>query len=229
MIKYLTLLIFLLSCFGSHDKITELEIQKISIITDSLIPKKPDVFYFPMKPNPSHIDSSFKVVALDSFLNNWYSAQLFALKEPILKDYPQNIETYRFTWLRTLHHPISIRMDKSQKGVFLTVKMCNGAGGYEPGKLILARTIPLTSGNWDTFVSKLNSIQFWNLPTDSDNQEGTDGSEWILEGKVSNKYHFVHFWSPGFSAKGIKFKECCSYLISLANFTESQLPSDEIY
>src|SRR5690348_9677165 len=45
----------------------------------------------------------------DSFRNHWYSQQLEAMSEPVLKP-GGNLKTYRFTWLRSFHHPVVVRV-----------------------------------------------------------------------------------------------------------------------
>jgi hypothetical protein len=59
--------------------------------------------YFPPGAlDPSKADS-------DNFINGWYSNHLRAMSEPILKP-AQGTRTYRFTWLRTFHHPVAVRI-----------------------------------------------------------------------------------------------------------------------
>ena len=49
----------------------------------------------------------------DKFVNRWYGSHLTALGEPSL--YTQRDDAskriYRFTWLRTFHRPISVRLE----------------------------------------------------------------------------------------------------------------------
>ena len=91
-------------------------------------------------------------------------------------------DIYRFTWLRTFHNPIAIRIEKHGDQYFLYWKLSNGAGGYKPGKLTIDKQKKLDKETWDAFVSKLNHIDFWNLSR-KQNDMGDDGSEWILEGR----------------------------------------------
>src|SRR5271157_5507522 len=77
----------------------------------------------------------------------WYSAQLRALDELSLLEEAKNpsLQSYRFVWLRTFHHPVTVRLDIMADGTGrLTTKTANGAGGYEPGKLIESRSRSLT-------------------------------------------------------------------------------------
>ena len=160
---------------------------------------------------------------LDSFLNKWYSEQLFAMREPIIFSDKSNKEIYRFTWLRTFDNPIAIRIEKQDSTYLLFWKVCNGAGGYEPGQLTENKQKTIDKETWDKFKSKLNDINFWNLPTKENEIMGTDGSQWILEGKKDSKYHTVDRWSP--SEKG-KYYQCCDFLIGL---TDLKIKADDKY
>jgi len=151
---------------------------------------------------------------LDSFSNKWYSEQLFAMREPIIFSDKSNKEIYRFTWLRTFDNPIAIRIEKQDSTYLLFWKVCNGAGGYEPGQLTTDKQKIIDKQTWDKFKNKLSDINFWNLPTKEKDIMGTDGSQWILEGKKGNKYHAVDRWSP---SEKSKYFQCCDFLIGLTD------------
>jgi hypothetical protein len=133
------------------------------------------------------------------FKNHWYSTQLRALQEPSLflsaKD--PSAESYRFLWLRTFHHPIAIRLDARPDGTsVLTTKVASGAGGYQPGDLSENSSQVLSKEQTDAFRSCLNKLHFWQAPNPVNDQRGTDGSQWIIEGVKHGKYHVVDRWSP---------------------------------
>lgn len=151
--------------------------------------------------------------AVDTFLNAWYSKMLFALKEPILKDYKGGKEIYRFTWLRTFNHPVSIRLEKQDDVIKLFSKVTNGAGGYEPGKIVFDTTIDLSQKQVDITNSKLNYVKFWSLPTELTDRNGNDGSEWIIEVYKDGRYHMVVRWTP---EKGTAFRAVGEYLLSIS-------------
>jgi hypothetical protein len=70
----------------------------------------------------------------------WYSDQQRALQEPSLWQLSktQKTQTYRFLWLRSFHHPISVRLDVAENGTgVVTTKITSGQGGYEPRKLVV--------------------------------------------------------------------------------------------
>ncbi|OOQ58022.1 hypothetical protein BC343_10180 [Mucilaginibacter pedocola] len=136
---------------------------------------------------------------------------LQALKEPIIYADKTNKEIYRFTWLRTFHNPIAIRIEKDGSNYKLYWSVCDGKGGYDPGKLVVAKSRNLNKQNWDNFLKKVSIAGFWTMRTDKD-FFATDGSQWILEGKVNTKYNVVEGWSPSASTG---FYKCCDYLITL--------------
>ena len=210
MMTILTALIFSLFTFCCGQDSSSKSVTADRILTDtSLIPKDSSAFYFPLNTS----NDTFKNVRLDSFLVKWYSEQLFALREPIIySDNSQN-EIYRFTWLRTFHNPIAVRIERHGDNYFLYWKLSNGAGGYSPGKLMIDKHRVLEKSTWEEFVSKLNQIDFWNMAT-KQNDMGNDGSEWILEGKSAGKYHVVDRWTP---SKDSKYYECCDFLLSLTD------------
>ena len=210
-ITILSILIFslLASCRGQNNSSTTPNSQdKISSDT-ILIPKDSTTLYFPV----NSLNDTSSNPLYESFFNKWYSSQLFALKEPIIYSNKSQDEIYRFTWLRTFHNPIAIRIEKHNDNYTLFWKLSNGAGGYSPGELEIDKQKTLDKKTWEEFISKLNQSDFWNLVINH-NDTGKDGSQWILEGKSTNKYHVVDKWSPD---KDSKFYECCNFLLGLTD------------
>lgn len=173
------------------------------------IPIDSTTFYFKTKPIWQDTTNN----AVDSFANSWYSKMLFALHEPVLKNYYGDKEIYRFTWLRTFNHPVSVRLEKQGDIVKLFSKVCEGAGGYEPKNIIFDTTINLTQKQIDTTNIKLENANFWTLQTESREDNGMDGSEWIIEVFKNNKYHIVVRWTP---EKGTSFRSIGEYLFSIS-------------
>lgn len=151
--------------------------------------------------------------ALDSFLNEWFSKMLFALQEPIISNYNGSKELYRFTWLRTFHHPISIRLEKQGSMIQLFSKVSDGSGGYDPGNMMFDTAITQTKKQIDTVNSKLKNATFWNLPTLTDNDRGKDGAMWIIEVYKEGQYKVVVQSSPN---KGDSFRAIGEYLFSIS-------------
>ena|ERR1035437_7184460 len=177
------------------------------------------VVYFPKRTLDTRPD-------LDKLLTDWYSAQLKALEEPSLFELAKTptAQSYRFLWLRSFHHPIAVRLDIKADGTgILTTKVTSGAGGYEPGTLIENTTKPLTTHQTQAFLAKIQQTNFWLLPTATNDQKGTDGSQWMIEGVNSGKYHFVKRWSP---ETGPIRELGISLAIELAGMN---IPKDEFY
>ena len=146
------------------------------------------------------------------FVIHWYSKQIFALKEPIIY-IQKNNTVYRFTWLRTFHNPIAIRIEKTNEKYMLFWKLANGAGGYSPRELITDKSKEISKEQWDKFIALIEKANFWTLPTQEKGVNGNDGSQWIIESSENGKYHCVDRWTPSKNS----FQKCGSYLINLTD------------
>lgn len=164
----------------------------------------------------------------NNFKVQWYAGQLKALQEPSLWELSKKTNTtqgYRFLWLRSFHHPISIRLDVQPDGSGnLTIKICDGKGGYEPGKIIRNQRRILSPQVIAEFLSEINKQGYWDLPTEEpfNGTIGLDGAQWILEGVNKSNYKIVDRWSP----KDGPIRELGLKMIDLAGL---QLKKDEIY
>jgi hypothetical protein len=173
-----------------------------------------NLFYFPTNSHKPSV-MNFKI--------NWYSKQLIALKEPSIYRDSTRRETYRFTWLRSFHNPIAIRIEKLDNVYKLYWKLCSGDGGYAPGNLIIHKQKIIDKMAWYAFIELLRQIDYWKLNTFEEVSMGTDGAEWIIEGKRLNQYHWVERWTPNHESKYFK---CCNFLIDL---TDLVIPEKDKY
>lgn len=170
-----------------------------------------------------------------------YARMLKAFDEPSLmkaveNDDVKNRSIYRFTWLRSFHKPISIRLVKGDT-ITLTAKVLDGKGGYDPGKLATNVTVQISLEQFTRFESLLADADYrflsprvtdagdwiWS-PEDKSWRRvygsGIDGAEWILESCSEDSYFFVQRWSPSKS----RFGKACLYLVEL-----SEVKVDDIY
>lgn len=132
---------------------------------------------------------------LDPFVNQWYSRNLHALDEKSLAYDAGDAVQLRFTWLRTFHNPVAIRVSVAADGTApLSLKSSNGAAGYNPGQLIINRTQSLTSGQWEKVLTAASFIKTCEQP--EKNFSGRDGAQWIFEYTDGETYCFVDQWSP---------------------------------
>ena len=94
----------------------------------------------------------------------WYSRHLKALHEPSLWELSQRdpkAEVYRFLWLRTFHHPVSVRLVVRAGGSgWMNVHMASGHGGYEPGRMSRYHLFWLTKAKTQSFLAQLDGAVF---------------------------------------------------------------------
>ncbi len=192
----------------------------VAILTSSLLAQTPAPkgSYFP----PNTLDDSADA---SHFAEEWYSEQLRALGEPSLWESSKNqkLESYRFLWLRTFHHPISVRMDVQPDGSStLTTKMANGMGGYKPGKLVVNTTQKISAGETAAVLDRIEHSGFWTLAP-YEHTGGEDGAQWIVEGVKDGAYHVVDRWTP---EKG-PVREIG--MMMLQDLAKMKIPANEIY
>ncbi|MDJ1470615.1 hypothetical protein [Xanthocytophaga flava] len=224
MTKQLFVLIFsfltvLTSCQGqSSQNATNTSTYSLPIDT-AFIPTDSTQFYFPLE---IFRDTSL-YVGHDTLTDSWYSKHLFAMREPVIYANKSQKEMYRFTWLRSFHNPVAIRIEKNGDTYRLYWKLCDGAGGYRPGKLTISKQKTINKATWEMFQTHMHQIDFWNMKTNETELLGSDGSQWVLEGKTTTQYHVVDRWTPN---KDSKYYTCCNFLIGL---TDLKIKKDDKY
>jgi hypothetical protein len=186
------------------------------------IPTVSTTLYFP-QPSKDR-DSAGNTNSIPISTNVWYSKLLFGMHEPLLYGYSGLDSFFRFTWLRTFNSPVTIMIRKIPSRIDLRVKILSGMGCYDPGHIISDTAIEIQSKNWEVILAQLNKIDFWNL-AGYEEEIGTDGAEWILEGNQGGKYHFVDRWSPNYDHKP-NFRTVCENLIELSRIKVSE---EDIY
>jgi len=70
----------------------------------------------------------------------------------------------------------------------------NGAGGYSPGHVSRRVTRALSRDEWQTVITGLEGVQFWQMATNRDGIGGFDGAQWIVEARRDRRYHIVDRW-----------------------------------
>jgi hypothetical protein len=140
------------------------------------------------------------------------------MDEPILYR-PHTTTSYRFTWLRSFHHPIAIRVTTQARGYRLVATELNGAGGYEPGSVFRRADRILSQEQFAVAARLLHAPETWHPSPSKD--EGHDGAEWIIEA-TDGGYRVTRRWSP---TSGIVRDIGLEFL----RLTGWQVPPDEIY
>lgn len=149
----------------------------------------------------------------DAGLNDWYGKFLRVMDEKSLLDRADDsTEIYRFLWLRTFDHPVSVRLERNGYSFKLISVELNGAGGYEPGRKWRTDNVSVSEKEWCEFMSLLETASFWSQPTTTRDDNGTDGSQWVLEGVRRNRYHVIDRWTPSDG----EYRAACIYLLKLS-------------
>jgi hypothetical protein len=80
----------------------------------------------------------------------------------------------------------------------------------------------LTKAEWKQIESHLDKLNFWADPIkDPNGSGGTDGANWIIEGRKDNKYHFIERRN-----NNRELEPFGKYLIKLSGL---QIKDNEIY
>ena len=166
----------------------------------------------------------------ETFTTTWYSKALSTLNEPSLwqlSTLNKHSTVYRFLWLRTFHHPVSIRVSIAPDGTAeAQIKVSSGAGGYDPGHVIEDRTGKLSPIEVSDLLKLVSATNFWKLPTEEQihpDRIDLDGAQWIVEGVQNDRYHIVDRWSP---TKGT-YHDLGLYFIK--HLSGLKIPRREIY
>ena len=158
----------------------------------------------PICPDSSAADYFFAFATLDptsarsdEFRRQWYSVHLRAMSEASLScGIEKSVTSYRFTWLRTFHHPIAVRVTNSTGVTCLVAVELDGAGGYAPGGVKNRVQKTLTPEQWAEIQNAIEASDFWSEATQDPARTGFDGAQWVVEGERNESYHVVDRWSP---------------------------------
>jgi hypothetical protein len=157
--------------------------------------------YFPIAPEPA--GRGCDATGISESKDEWYSRHLRAAGEPSLFEAPRSprpagAATYRFTWLRTFHHPVVIRVEVERgRRARLVAKELSGHGGYDPGEITRHVERKLSPDEARRLGSVLAATRLLTWPArDCHGLLGLDGSQWIVEARDRTGYHLVDRWSP---------------------------------
>jgi len=175
--------------------------------------------YFPANTSNSNEDQADK---MNDFMNRWYSKHLRSMKEPIIY-LEHNASVYRYTNLGTWSNPFMIRIELKDGKVSLDYKKTNGQGGYDAGVIVKKIHQDLSADVWDKIQMKIDSCKFWKMASyknmelkDGQKMIIMDGTEWILEGVESNRYHFVTRNTPDVYGDP-QYASLCNYIEQLVD------------
>lgn len=131
---------------------------------------------------------------LNEFEDGWYSKHLQAAGERPLLFATGSPETLRFTWLRSFHPPVIVRVEWASTGAAtLTATMLSGAGGYEPGEVSNTISRTLKQDEVERLLI-LRQAALREPPVDCTMM--LDGARWVVEAAGPGGYHYVNRQSP---------------------------------
>ena len=162
--------------------------------------------------------SGERVFADGSFSRNWYSNHLRALEEPsLVAALDPEMFILRFTWLRTFHNPVAIRVEVNHKGEpMLHYKMSDGMGGYDAGKVFVDVSRRLSEEETKQILDLAAVTDICGSPSKRD-ISGLDGAQWVFEQRAGNNYCVAEAWTPGSGP----YRELGILLLSIAGFEET--------
>ncbi len=136
---------------------------------------------------------------IDTFEADWYGEELRGFDEPSL--YRASLTTgasarsLRFTWLRSFHDPIFVRIDRGADGGAQLTAGQRAKGG-RPGSLTRRTSRPLTPDE----LRELDAILIRTVLSEQPPRlcdVGTDGARWIIETvEPSTGYVYLNRWTP---------------------------------
>lgn len=135
---------------------------------------------------------------LTDFEVDWYGRELRGLGEPSLYLRSRSAagdarDTIRFTWLRSFHEPVAVRIETLLDGSVTLTATQRPNGLYGQAK-DLTRT--LTSEETAALTEALATTQVLGQPASSC-RSGADGSRWIVEAAgPGGRYVYINRHSP---------------------------------
>lgn len=137
----------------------------------------------------------------DEFQAEWYAGELADLEEPSLYDRTQGAaRSLRFTWLRSFHDPIAVRIDATPDGGLHMTARRNPTGddmssyAREPGLRRHSRLLTATEAR--DLEAILDQTRVLTAPS-SGCMCCTDGAQWIVESSdPAHGYRFHSRQSP---------------------------------
>jgi hypothetical protein len=171
---------------------------------------------------------------VDSMMVIWRSQMLHAFDEPKLNSHHDNT-VFRFTWTRSFHEAIVIRLSIAGDPAILITKT-EVPKPEQPIEPVRRRKKKHTVPVEEKLTYRIDSLRIgqstitdftrlveekglWKMQTYWDTRIFFDGSGWLLEATDKEKgYRMVYHRSPGEDKKN--FKDICLFLIRLTKGSE---------
>lgn len=122
---------------------------------------------------------------------NGTSEFLDQINEPVIENLKEGM-SFRLEWIRTFNNQIVIRLNSTNEMITVTWKRTDGYGGFYIGELVENETRTLSKEDFNEFLSLIEKINFWEVPTSLDRGPINDGSYMTLEGIADGKHHVIY-------------------------------------
>jgi len=139
------------------------------------------------------IGDSYKFT-VDSLLLQWFSFELYKMNEPVIFNYQPVKEICRFTWLRSFHRPVVIKVEKDKDSIYITTKMLENNI-----ELCVNSKKSLTGNQYERLRSVITSSNLTTAPYLENRfcHMISDGAAWIFEIANDSGYYEIYRQSPG--------------------------------
>lgn len=172
---------------------------------------------------PPHLYVGWSLIFAERFFGAIIEPSLWLMKDAT--------HQYRFSWLRSLHPSICVRLQVNDEGSgLITGKIAPEHGQatfpyrnseFSPKKPTFCAVHKVGCEAVQGFIQQLQRVNgFWEIPEVDPNPMGNDGANWVLEAAVQGRYRVVARWHP----REMEFREAALALVDLA-----KLPADPIY
>ena len=166
-----------------------------------------------------------RTFGIDSALRVMYLPYLRNMREPPMESLAGStgVESVRFVWLRSFHHPIAVRVTRRGSRFSLVAAELGDETDMKPGRLIKRDSVEISESQWNSVVHALRQPDFWDpAPLGG---YGVDGSIWIVESTSGRGYQVVDVWSPEENGRGAEIRALGIRMLSMAKM----MPTADVY
>lgn len=185
-----------------------------------------EMLFFPALKSDTVVDIDDK---LDDYRNKWYSMRLADLNEPRFLNITDNKRRlFRFTHIGLTTNPFTVRIEKVDSIVFVYYKQTGGDDDDLERPFLKEIQKRIQISDWNDILSNVEKAHFWDIHTHRIKEYSSTGclppdpAEWILEGLIGDKYHFVTRDSPECNDE-LEYMDLCNMFSDLFSDTEKRL------
>ena len=120
---------------------------------------------------------------------------LAKFKEVPLEEHDAD-SVFRLLWFPTFDRPTSIRISLSGDRAAATTRRLSGKGGYEWGYIDFEAQRSITTDEWLDVKNAVNDSCFWYASPNIREVPVMDGSTWMFEGRIDERYNYIRRITP---------------------------------